>query len=132
MFKTSKWRILRRDLSFHSKNIDQTQELKPLDLFKDRNFFNWLFQSFACFCLNGFVLNKIMKYLTATKPHLLETSLDTKKWQFGDVGKLFLARIWWSVHRWYVVYSTRRLITNVPVEMCGGVVKNWVQTIDRS
>ena len=39
--QTTLWRIMRKDLGLHAFKIKLTQELKPLDLLKRRNFSNW-------------------------------------------------------------------------------------------
>ena len=39
--QTTLWRIMRKDLDLHAFKIKLTQELKPLDHSKRRNFSNW-------------------------------------------------------------------------------------------
>ena len=39
--QTTLWRIMRKDLGLHAFKIKLTQELKPLDHLKRRNFSNW-------------------------------------------------------------------------------------------
>ena len=39
--QTTMWRIMRKDLGLHAFNIKFTQELKPFDHLKRRNFSNW-------------------------------------------------------------------------------------------
>ena len=75
--------------------IKLTQELKPLDHLKRRNFSNWalakleeneefhgknIFSDEAHFWLNGFVNKQNMRYWSATNPNmLLETPLHPQK-----------------------------------------------------
>jgi len=93
--RTTLWRILRKDLGTHAYKIKLTQELKPLDHLKRRNFSNWalakleeneefhrkiIFSDEAHFWLNGFVNKQNMRYWSATNPHvLLETPLHPQK-----------------------------------------------------
>ena len=39
--QTTLWRIMRKDIGLHAFKIKLTQELKPLDHLKRRNFSNW-------------------------------------------------------------------------------------------
>ncbi|KZC13929.1 Histone-lysine N-methyltransferase SETMAR [Dufourea novaeangliae] len=89
--QTTLWRILLKDLHLHPYKIKLTQELKPLDHLKRRNFSDFVLQKFeenpefhqkiifsdeAHFWLNGFVNKQNMRYWTATNPHVLhETPL---------------------------------------------------------
>lgn len=93
--QTTLWRILRKDLGLHPYKIKLTQELKPLDHLKRRNFSDWalgklhenpefhrkiIFSDEAHFWLNGFVNKQNMRYWTATNPHVLsETPLYPQK-----------------------------------------------------
>lgn len=87
--RTSLWRILRKDLGLHPYKIKLTQELKPLDHLKRRNFANWMlgkledddefhrkiiFSDEAHFWLNGFVNKQNMRYWQGTNPHVLHES----------------------------------------------------------
>lgn len=75
--QTTLWRILRKDLGLHPYKIKLTQELKPLDHLKRRNFSDWallkseensdfhrkiIFSDEAHFWLNGFVNKQNMRY----------------------------------------------------------------------
>ena len=89
------WRIMRKDLGLHAFKIKLTQELKPLDHLKRRNFSNSalakleenkefhrkiIFIDEAHFWLHGFVNKQNMRYWSATNPNvLLETPLHLQK-----------------------------------------------------
>ena len=89
--QTTLWRIMRKDLGLHVFKIKLTQEVKPLDHWKRRNFSNWalakleeneefhrkiIFSDEAHFWLNGFINKQNMLYWPATNPNvLLETPL---------------------------------------------------------
>ena len=93
--QTTPWHILRKDLDLHALKIKLTQELKPLDHLKRRNFSNWalakleeneefhrkiIFSDEAHFWLNVFVNKQNMRYWSATNPNvLLETPLHPQK-----------------------------------------------------
>ena len=93
--QTTLWRIMRKDLGLHAFKIKLTQELKPLDHLKRRNFSDWalakleeneefyrkiIFSNEAHFWLNGFVNEQNMRYWSATNPNvLLETPLHPQK-----------------------------------------------------
>ena len=93
--QTTLWRIMRKDLGLHAFNIKLTQELKPLDHLKRRNFSNCalakleeneefnlkiIFSDVAHFWLNGFVNKQNMRYWSATNPNvLLETPLHPQQ-----------------------------------------------------
>ncbi|XP_015432539.1 PREDICTED: uncharacterized protein LOC107188711 [Dufourea novaeangliae] len=93
--QTTLWRILLKDLHLHPYKIKLTQELKPLDHLRRRNFSDFVLQKFeenpefhqklifsdeAHFWLNGFVNKQNMRYWTATNPHVLhETPLHPQK-----------------------------------------------------
>ena len=93
--QTTLWRIMRKDLGLHAFKIKLTQELKPHDHLKRRNFFNWalakleeneefhrkiIFSYEAHFWLNSFVNKKNMRYWSATNPNVpLETPLRPQK-----------------------------------------------------
>ena len=97
--QTTLRRIMRKDLGLHAFKIKLTQELKPLDHLKRRNFYNWsleklkeneefyrkiIFSDEAHFWLNGFVNKKNMRYWSATNPNvLLDTPLHPQKVTFG-------------------------------------------------
>ena len=84
-----------KNLGLHAFKIKLTQELKPLDHLKRRNFSNWalakleeneeflrkiIFSDEAHFWLNGFVNKQNMRYWSATNPNvLLETPLHSRK-----------------------------------------------------
>ena len=86
---------MRKDLGLHAFKIKLTQELKPLDHLKRRNFSysamakleeneefhrKIIFSDEAYFWLNGFVNKQNMHYWSATNPNvLLETSLHPQK-----------------------------------------------------
>ena len=88
-------RIMRKDLGIHAFKIKLTQELKPLDHLKRRNFYNCvlakleeneefhrkiIFSDEAHFSLNGFVNKQNMRYWSARNPNvLLETPLHPQK-----------------------------------------------------
>lgn len=93
--RTSLWRILRKDLGLHPYKIKLTQELKPLDHRKRREFVAWtleqlgvepdfhrkiIFSDEAHFWLNGFVNKQNMRYWTESNPHVLhEAPLHPEK-----------------------------------------------------
>uniref|UniRef100_A0A0K2U960 Putative LOC100572414 [Acyrthosiphon pisum] n=1 Tax=Lepeophtheirus salmonis TaxID=72036 RepID=A0A0K2U960_LEPSM len=101
---TSLWRILRKDLRLHPYKIKLTQELKPLDLFKRREFVKWaegkfesdpdfqrkmIFSNEAHFWLNGFVNKQNMRYWAGKNPHMIhEAPLHPQKLLFGVDGML--------------------------------------------
>ena len=81
MAQTTLWRIMRKDLGLHAFKIKLTQDLKPLDQLKPRNFSNCalakleeneefhrkiIFSDEAHFWLNGFVNKQNMRYWAAT------------------------------------------------------------------
>ena len=72
--QTTLWRIMRKDLGLHAFKIKLTQELKPLDHQKRRNFSNWalakleeneefhrkiIFSDEGHFWLNGFFMPEV-------------------------------------------------------------------------
>ena len=89
------WHIMRKDLDLHPLKIKMTQELKPLDHLKRRNFSNWalakleeneefhrkiIFSDEAHFWLNDFVNKQHMRYWSAKNPNvLLKTPLHPQK-----------------------------------------------------
>ena len=93
--QTTLSRIMRRDFDLHAFKIKLTQELKPLDHLKHRNFSNWalaklkeneefhrkiIFIDEAYFWLNSFVNKQNMRCRSATNPNvLLETPLHPPK-----------------------------------------------------
>ena len=93
--QTTLWRLMRKDLGLHAFKIKLTQEQKPLDHLKRRNFSNWaltkldeneefhpkiIFSDDAHFWLNGFVNKQNMRYWSVTNPNvLLETPLHPQK-----------------------------------------------------
>ena len=86
---------MRKDFGLHAFKIKLTQELKPLDHLKRRNFSNWalekleeneefhrkiIFSDEAHFWLNGFVNKQNMRYWSTTNPNLLlKTPLHPQK-----------------------------------------------------
>ena len=75
--QTALWRIMQKDLGLHAFKIKLTQELKPLDHLKRRNFSNWalaklqeneefhrkiIFINEAHFWLNGIVNKQNLRY----------------------------------------------------------------------
>jgi len=93
--QTALWRILHKDLGLHPNRIKLTQELKPHDHLKRRNFCDWAMQNFeenkqfhqkiifsdeAHFWLNGFVNKQNMRFWSATNTHVLQgTPLHPQK-----------------------------------------------------
>ena len=87
--------MLCEKIGLHAFKIKPTQELKPLDHLKRRNFSNWalakleenkefhrkiIFSDEAHFWLNGFVDKQNMRYWSTTNPNvLLETPLHPQK-----------------------------------------------------
>ena len=85
--QTTLWRILHEGLGLHPYKIKLTQELKPLDHLKRRNFCDWALQKFeednqfhrkiifsdeAHFWLNGFVNKQNMRFWSGTNSHVLQ------------------------------------------------------------
>ena len=93
--QTTLWRIMQKDLGRHAFKIKLTQEKKPLDHLKRRNFPNWALAKLeeneefhrkiissdeAHFWLNGFVNKQNMRYWSSINSNLLlETSLHPQK-----------------------------------------------------
>ena len=112
---------MRKDLSLHTFKIKLTQEPKPLDHLKRRNFYNWalakleeneefhrkiIFSEEAHFWLNGFVNKQNMRYWSATNPNVL---LETPTREIANV----LVEIWTQYLKYFYVLFIDKIVMSL-------------------
>jgi len=109
--QTTLWKILYKDLGLHPYRIKLTQELKPLDHLKRRNFRDWALQ-------NGPV-------------EWPPRSCDLTPVDFflcGHVKLLIYANKQTTLEK--LRKNIKREIANISADVCQRVVQNWLQRID--